>query len=176
LDGVGIWAIYNGLGKHTDELNLHEIGVMQKVSTPALPLQTDDVTEQPSLSQLIVAANVCWLVGTVFNKLSLLWLYRRIFKTPAFLKWSMAVILVVVAFGVAFIVVFMTQCHPVSYIWNPVPGGGCRDLTYQEYASVSVNMAIDLAIFILPLPVLWTLQMTMRNKFYVTVMLSFGLM
>lgn len=88
----------------------------------------------------------------------------------------MGVFLVVIAFGISFFVVFMTQCHPVSFIWNPVPGGACRDLTYQEYASVSVNMAIDLAIFILPLPVLWTLQMTTRNKVYVTIMLSFGLM
>ena len=134
------------------------------------------MADPPFPSQLIVAANVCWLVGTVFNKLSVLWLYRRIFKTRAFLKWTMGVIIVVVAFGVAFIIVFMTQCRPVSYIWNPVPGGGCRDLIYQEYASVSVNMAIDLAIFVLPLPVLWTLQMTTRNKFYVTIMLSFGLM
>lgn len=123
-----------------------------------------------------MAANVCWLLGTVFNKLSVLWLYRRIFKTPAFLKWSMGLFLMVVAFGVAFFTLFMTQCQPVSNLWNPVPGGTCRDLTYQEYASVSVNMAIDLAIFFLPLPVLWTLQMTTRNKIFVTIMLSFGLM
>lgn len=134
------------------------------------------MTDPIVLSQLIVAADVCWLVGTVFNKLSVLWLYRRIFKTPAFLKWTMGVFIVVVAFGIAFIIVFMTQCHPVSYLWRPVPGGGCRELVYQEYASVSANMAIDLAIFILPLPVLWNLQMTTRSKFYVTIMLSFGLM
>lgn len=148
---------------------------MQKVRAPMLPSSNVE-TDQSLASQLIVAANVCWLLGTVFNKLSVLWLYRRIFKTPVFLRWSMGLFLVVVAFGVAFFVVFMTQCRPVSYIWNPVPGGSCRDLSYQEYASVSVNMAIDLAIFILPLPVLWSLQMTTRNKFYVTVMLSFGLM
>lgn len=84
--------------------------------------------------------------------------------------------MVTIAFGIAFFVVFLTQCHPVSYLWNPVPGGGCRNLAYQEYASVSANLAIDIAIFILPLPVLWTLQMTTRYKFYVTIMLSFGLM
>jgi hypothetical protein len=154
LDGVGIWAIFNGLGRHTSEVTMREIGIMQ---------------------QLIVSANVCWLVGTVFNKLSVLWLYRRIFKTPLFLKWTMGVFCFVVVFGISFFVVFMTQCQPISYLWNPVPGGSCRDLVYQEYASVSVNMAIDVVIFILPLPVLWNLQMTTRKKFYVTIMLSIGL-
>lgn len=148
---------------------------MQKVSVP-FPLGRNFVTNGNAPSQLILASDVCWLVGTVFNKLSVLWLYRRVFKTPVFLKWSMGVFIVVVAFGISFFIVFMTQCHPMSYIWHPVPGGSCRNLTYQEYASVSANMAIDLAIFILPLPVLWTLQMTTRNKFYVTIMLSFGLM
>jgi hypothetical protein len=31
LEGVVIWAIFNGLGKHTDELDLFEYGVQFKV-------------------------------------------------------------------------------------------------------------------------------------------------
>ena len=30
LEGVGIWAIFNGLGKHSNELSIVELGIMQK--------------------------------------------------------------------------------------------------------------------------------------------------
>ena len=37
-------------------------------------------------------------------------------------------------------------------------------------------MAIDIAIVILPLPVLWGLQLALRSKIAITVMFSIGLL
>lgn len=83
---------------------------------------------------------------------------------------------VVVCYFVAFLILFMTNCIPLSHLWNPVPGGWCRELTTEEYTSVAFNLVIDLGIWVLPMPVLWNLQMPFRKKVFVTIMFSIGLM
>ncbi|KAL7930097.1 hypothetical protein V8C35DRAFT_324531 [Trichoderma chlorosporum] len=156
--GVVIWAIFNGMGKHTSELNPYEFGVQFKV-----------------LNKLILASGVTWLLGTVFIKLSVLWLYTRIFATKTFKFWAHIMMGVVGCYGVAFLVLFMTQCRPISQQWDPVPGGTCRNLVIQELTSVSLNMVVDIGIVIMPLPVLWNLQLAVRSKLVVSVMFSIGL-
>jgi hypothetical protein len=84
--------------------------------------------------------------------------------------------LVVVGYFIAFMTLFMTNCTPLSHLWHPVPGGWCRQLTTEEYTSVAFNLVIDLGIVILPMPVLWRLQMPLRNKIFVSVMFGIGLM
>jgi hypothetical protein len=81
----------------------------------------------------------------------------------------------VAAYFVAFLVLFMTQCHPVSYGWNPVEGGGCRDVRVQQISSITANILLDFAIAVLPIPVFWSLQMQMRNKLTVAAMFLMGL-
>ncbi|KAJ0139505.1 hypothetical protein CTA2_1771 [Colletotrichum tanaceti] len=154
LEGVVIWAIYNGLGKHTDELSLEEYAVQFK---------------------LILASGVTWLLGTVFIKMAILWLYTRIFATPQFRRWSRVLMGVTGAYGVAFLVIFMTRCLPVSQQWAPVPGGQCRDITIDQIVSVTVNIVIDIAMTILPMPALWGLQMPLKNKIAVSAMFGMGL-
>lgn len=69
----------------------------------------------------------------------------------------------------------MTNCEPIDYMWNPTPDGTCRDGAISDYSTLAINLFLDLAIFILPLPTLWRLQMAPRKKVVVTVMFSFGL-
>ncbi|KAJ4387614.1 hypothetical protein N0V93_008210 [Gnomoniopsis smithogilvyi] len=60
-------------------------------------------------------------------------------------------------------------------MWNPNPGGSYRDGTISDYSTLAINMLLDLAVFILPLPTLWSLNMAPRKKVVVTIMFSFGL-
>ncbi|KAI1095729.1 hypothetical protein F5B19DRAFT_440751 [Rostrohypoxylon terebratum] len=153
LGGVGIWASMNGIGKSVFELSPYEIAVNAK---------------------LIMASNVCWLLGSVFVKLSILWLYHRLFATKEFRRWSWPMIGIVICYGIAFLIVFLTNCIPPDQLWNPQPGGHCRDMQYSDYATVGINLFLDLAILILPMPTLWGLQLPVRKKIMVTVMFSFG--
>ena len=126
--------------------------------------------------QAVVAAYVTWTLGTAAVKLSVLWMYTRIFRTRQFKLYAYVLMGLCMAFCVAFMAVFMTNCHPVSFMWNPVEGGGCRDMTHSEFASVGCSLVIDLAVIILPMPWLWGLQMPLRNKIVVSITLSIGLM
>lgn len=113
-------------------------------------------------------------MATVALKLSLIWLYTRIFSTAQFKRWAYAAMGLVLGYGIAFLCVFMTNCQPISQQWNPVPGGWCRDLSVEELASVTINLAIDLIIVIMPMPVLWGLQMAVRNKIFISLMFCIG--
>lgn len=81
----------------------------------------------------------------------------------------------VVCYLVAFMAVFMTICHPIDQLWNPVPWGHCRDTYVQEFTSVAFNLVLDFSILILPMPWLWRLQMALREKLAVTVMFGIGI-
>lgn len=120
-------------------------------------------------------AYICWLLASVFNKLAILAMYNRIFTTPQFRRWSYIISAIVVAYCISFFCVYMTNCEPIDYMWNPTPGGSCRDGAISDYSTLAINLFLDLAIFILPLPTLWSLQMASRKKVVVTIMFSFGL-
>ncbi|KZL64382.1 integral membrane protein, partial [Colletotrichum incanum] len=153
LEGVVIWAIYNGLGKHTNELSLEEYAVQFK---------------------LILASGVTWLLGTVFIKMAILWLYTRIFATAQFKRWSRILMGITGAYGVAFLILFMSRCSPMSQQWAPVPDGHCRDITIDQIVSVTINIVVDIAMTALPMPALWGLQMPLRNKIAVSAMFGMG--
>ncbi|OLN85292.1 hypothetical protein CCHL11_04333 [Colletotrichum chlorophyti] len=153
LQGVVIWAIYNGLGKHTNELTPYEYSVQFK---------------------LILASGVTWLLGTIFIKFAILWMYTRIFATTQFKRWSRILMGVTGAYGVAFLILFMSRCTPMSQQWAPVEGGHCRDITIDQIVSVTINIIVDVAMTALPMPALWGLQMPLRNKIAVSAMFGMG--
>lgn len=102
-------------------------------------------------------------------------MYIRLFPTKQFKYWSYGIGVVVILYCISFFCVYMTNCAPIDYMWNPTPGGSCRDGAISDYSTLSINLALDLALFILPLPTLWGLQMPPRKKIVVTIMFSFGL-
>ncbi|KAI1436362.1 hypothetical protein GGR50DRAFT_651944 [Xylaria sp. CBS 124048] len=154
LGGVGLWACVNGIGKPSSELTPDELAVNAK---------------------LIVASDVCWLLGSVFVKLSIVCLYYRVFEIPAFRRWSKALLVLISLYGVSFIVVYLTNCIPVDNLWNPQPGGHCRDPQISDYATLAINLFLDLSILILPMPPLWRLRLAFRKKVIVTIMFSLGI-
>lgn len=83
---------------------------------------------------------------------------------------------IVSGYAISFFCIFLTNCHPISYSWNPVPGGYCKSVTVEEIASVSVNMGIDTLIVLLPMRPLWGLQMAMRKKIGISILFGLGLL
>lgn len=125
---------------------------------------------------MILISSVTWLLGTVTIKLSLLFLYARIFHVSRGTRVAAQVLIALVAsYCVAFFPVFLTNCRPVDQQWNPSPNGSCRDLSIEEFASVGANLILDISVVVLPLPVLWQLQMVTRHKVFLSVMFSLGI-
>ncbi|GKT46423.1 uncharacterized protein ColSpa_06604 [Colletotrichum spaethianum] len=106
--------------------------------------------------------------------MAILWLYTRIFATAQFKRWSRILMGITGAYGVAFLILFMSRCSPMSQQWAPVPDGHCRDITIDQIVSVTINIVIDVAMTALPMPALWGLQMPLRNKVAVSAMFGMG--
>lgn len=76
--------------------------------------------------------------------------------------------------GLVFIIAILTQCQPLRYYWDrSIPGGHC--VSYQDgyLTSSIVNMIMDIMVIVLPVRVIWRLQMTRRRK--IAISLVFGL-
>lgn len=175
-----IWAIYLGAGEHQADLPIQDVRLILKVScghTDIFLKEVDTDSLQMFAQQIFqLPCAITWLTGTCSVKIAMLCLYTRIFTTRQFRIWAYLLMAAVAIYFVAFLILFMTNCIPLSHLWDPVPWGWCRDLEIEQYTSVTFNLLIDLCIVILPMPSLWNLKMPLRNKFFVSIMFSIGLM
>lgn len=124
---------------------------------------------------MLLAATWTWTIATVSCKLAVLTFYNLIFTTRRFLLVSYTMMGLCVSFLIVFISIFMTQCKPIAASWKPALGH-CRPIQHQELASVSINMVLDLLIVLLPMPIIWRLQMRLSKKIELTVLFSIGLL
>ncbi|USP74527.1 hypothetical protein yc1106_01801 [Curvularia clavata] len=70
------------------------------------------------------------------------------------------------------------QCAPVSYAWDTsTPGGKCnapQKLADIYYATTAINIATDWFCALLPIPLLWNVQLNRNAKLSVGVILGLG--
>jgi len=77
---------------------------------------------------------------------------------------------------VTFILATLLLCTPFSAAWNLTVGEGhCADFLPPYLATCSINMIFDFTIVLLPMPVLWKLQMPASKKIVVSSILALGL-
>lgn len=145
-----------------------------------LTLKVHDSWFRLSSTSLIVfklyyAAAYVWITSTALTKLSILYLYVGIFKNRSFYIAAASIGSLLVVFWFGDIIVAITQCRPIAKNWNILLPGTCASSLNIQLGTATLNMIFDLAIVILPMPVLWKLQMAFRKKLLVTGVLSLGL-
>ena len=121
------------------------------------------------------------------TKMSLLWLYRRLFwiarwfRLGWYLNLTYATALTICAFLTA-----VFQCTPVSFAWNrmyplthtPAPfpvSGHCIHSRYATYLA-AFSLGSDVGIWLLPVIAVLKLQMTAKRKIELCLLLSLGVM
>ena len=67
-------------------------------------------------------------------------------------------------------------CTPISKYWKPTIPGHCIAETKAGVAYGTLNFVSDIIIFILPLPMVWRLQLSRESKLGVTLVLMGGVM
>jgi hypothetical protein len=102
-------------------------------------------------------------------------LYIGIFKTQRFYIIAATIGGLSVAFWLGDVLLTIFQCKPIAKNWNTQLPGTCTNTLQVQLATATINMLFDLSIVILPMPVLWRLQMPMKKKLMVTSVLSLGL-
>ena len=129
------------------------------------------------LTKAWIASDALWTAANTSIKVSIVHFLITIFgSNKTFLKIAYAVTVLVSAFGLALILGDVFTCRPLSKVWHPRRPGVCeKTYPYLIYIS-SCNMATDLIIIILPMPMIWGMQMATRRKIELTVIFALGSM
>lgn len=165
-----------GLGKHIWDVPLqpHLSKTCQNPHTPVAKLT--QTTSVPNWSLDNVLAAIFFCAATGFAKGSILLFYLRIFPTRR-MQWVVWLSFAfVMTFSLASVLVNMFSCSPVSGSWNPATSetAVCIDRPVFYFAQAGLGIFADVLTLALPLPMLRTLQMPLKQKIGVAIVLTMG--
>ncbi|CAF9916029.1 MAG: hypothetical protein HETSPECPRED_002731 [Heterodermia speciosa] len=133
------------------------------------------MTGADGIPQWINEADMIYLISLLGYKTSILILYLRLFavnKTFRYLTWS--TIFFVTGYLSANLLTQIFGCSPREKYWLPDTAGHCIDYTKAGLAYGAMNIISDLIIFVLPLPIVWRLGLTRREKAGVSIIFMSG--
>ncbi|RDW74451.1 uncharacterized protein DSM5745_07113 [Aspergillus mulundensis] len=146
-----------GLGQHTWEL-----------SNPTVQLL--------HFAKIYVANSPVWAGAISAVKVSIVLLYISLFgNDPAIRYCCYTLIGVQVLWGIAVILSSLLLCQPLRINWDPTVDGHCGSTKATYLALHIINLILDVTVGLLPVPVLWKLQMRRRKKIELALMFSLGI-
>ncbi|KAI1341881.1 hypothetical protein F5Y15DRAFT_413806 [Xylariaceae sp. FL0016] len=122
--------------------------------------------------------SVFYLVLLSLTKVAILCFYLRIFPNRWFRIASWITVTWVAVSTAVLIFLSIFQCMPINYNWEGWKGEitdfECIDVNALSYAAAGLAIAQEIAILILPLPLLLKLNTTWRKRASIIVMFSLG--
>ncbi|KAH7382013.1 hypothetical protein BKA64DRAFT_218410 [Cadophora sp. MPI-SDFR-AT-0126] len=123
----------------------------------------------------LYVAECLYVITLAATKISVLFLYLRIFPHKSFRTATLATMGMIALSTTIIFLMTVFSCHPVAFFWNrDIRGGKCMDLDKLAYANSAMSIIQDLIIVILPLPVLAKLNMGKKKKIGVGFMFAVG--
>lgn len=143
----------NGLGKHRATLSPEQVTTFVK---------------------LLYFFQIFYVLGPPSVKLALLFLYRRIFEHSSFVRIvdGMIVLISVWAIVMTFLAIF--NCKPISAFWTTE--GTCLDFKQFAIGYAIVNIISDLAVWLMPIPRVWNIQLPKPQKIALSLIFALGLL
>jgi hypothetical protein len=134
------------------------------------------------LTQHIYSSNVSYCASATLIKLAILFQYLRLFAESSASttnaqyrlarRTTFALIALSSAWGIAFFLLGIFPCHPITKYWNTTLPGSCigwgtkiPDTFFAMFLGHSAsNMLLDLLVLLLPLPFLRMLRLGGKSK------------
>ncbi|KAJ9624337.1 hypothetical protein H2204_010893 [Knufia peltigerae] len=114
---------------------------------------------------------------SVVTKLAVLAFYLKVFSQPYFQKAAYLVMGLCLSYFVSYMFVLGFECTPVSFFWEQwrdPSAGTCININAGGWAAAAINIALDVAILALPVPVILRLQISRQQKLQVLSMFGVG--
>ncbi|KAI8943832.1 hypothetical protein NX059_001805 [Plenodomus lindquistii] len=110
------------------------------------------------------------------TKISILLQYRRIFTVPEMRIPLHVVMGICVAYGITLVISAIFACVPVRAFWQILeqPNARCLPNNVMWYLAASFNIMSDLLVAILPVRVIWRLQIPKQQKIALLFILTIG--
>ncbi|KAK8064604.1 hypothetical protein PG994_007242 [Apiospora phragmitis] len=114
-------------------------------------------------------------LSIIFSKLSILFFYLRLSPQISFRIAVIALIVIVTAYALAYQVVSIFSCKPVKAAWDiTITNSTCVDKE-AVYMGLSVsNIIMDFIILLIPVHVVYPLQMSKRQKISLVILFATG--
>ncbi|ETS77602.1 hypothetical protein PFICI_09664 [Pestalotiopsis fici W106-1] len=126
--------------------------------------------------KIVVANFSLWIFTVTVVQLSILSFYLRIFGVHKIFTWACYItIFLVVGMGIAGFCLAIFSCNPISVLWDPTVQGTCIDSTKSCSAVGIIHVLLDLAIVVMPMPLIWNLKIAFSSKVVLSCLLGLGL-
>lgn len=114
--------------------------------------------------------------AATLTRSSILFFYRRIFISKRFTIMVWVVLSMVIGYFISCSIAAVFGCEPVSWFWNRDQPGHCMDEIMFFKVNGILNLILDLIVLLLPIPMLWRLQMYTKKKIALSLIFSLGLL
>jgi len=143
------------MGSHIETVTPQELVVLLKVLVRRPFLGVRGLTSQESYW----GSNFTYNLQTMFAKLSALIFYRRVMGHHGWFRLGVDITIgFVVLLGIASVLIPFVNCRPLRYSWDKtIPNGYCWNIVLWYFINAGMNIAVDVVITGLPLPLLFQL-------------------
>ncbi|KHN94093.1 uncharacterized protein MAM_08023 [Metarhizium album ARSEF 1941] len=120
---------------------------------------------------------IVYLAEVSLAKLALLFFYMRIFPSRDVRRLLWGTIVFDIVFGLAFVLVAIFQCKPISHFWVMWDGqhqGRCLNINAITWSNAIISISLDLWMLGIPLWQLRTVRLGWKKKAGVAAMFSVG--
>jgi hypothetical protein len=118
---------------------------------------------------------IVWNTSVCLVRVSMLLFYIQLFRIS---NWRI-VFWIFVALNVSSLTSIICStllvCRPLAYSYDKsIAGGHCGDILKLQLFTAIWNLLMDVAIVVLPMPIVWTLKMRTKKKVGVSLMFGMG--
>ncbi|MCJ1300583.1 hypothetical protein MMC08_003380 [Hypocenomyce scalaris] len=123
-----------------------------------------------------VVSYTAYMIAMGFIKLSILLLYLKLLAPGMGLRWAVyALIAFVAMYTTATTLSLLFGCSPIAKLYHSSSPGTCINLTVHSYAQSGLNITSDVLIMLIPVPMVWRLQMKTKFKLGVVGIFATGI-
>jgi hypothetical protein len=128
-------------------------------------IEFSSMTQARDLFIWYYLAELFYCIEIYFIKMSILCLYIRIFPETNFHRYCIVTIVLLTISVLILVPMIIWQCVPIHAIWDLGRSHAqCLNVSGVAYANAGVNLATEIVILILPLPLLHKLRVSKSTK------------
>lgn len=114
--------------------------------------------------KFVLALAWVYHISVTLSKLCILSLYLRIFYTKPYRIACYVLGAIMIGSCIGGIIAAMLICRPMARFWDPSIPGECYDIRNFLLWVGFPNLVTDVILLVLPLPLIWNLQVSKQQK------------
>ncbi|KAL7627957.1 hypothetical protein AAE478_002153 [Parahypoxylon ruwenzoriense] len=120
---------------------------------------------------------IIYVTALALTKISILFFYLKVFPKRSFRIITWVLIAVNLVYAIIYDFLLILQCDPVSGAWRSWDGefaSKCISINVLGWSAAAINIALDIAVIVLPLPELFRLSLSLRKRLQIIAMFTVG--